>query len=280
MACWSWKSACPGGVWTDLWWVFPIVISGDHSTAYGTIAGISRRYIPKTHRCGFGLMPCRYPHTLYTTPTGNMHGMTPAMACDLDNLECKVNDPKGETIEYWEQMMNGVQWVQKFTQKILCTFSVRDYEKPENHLINKYGISFIENGRGLRNQERSCGWKTLKLLDHCDLIYVLFDVDSIDSRFSTGTGTPVPNNGLTFEEAKRWTQRRQKHESLLLGNCRSKPTLDTENRMAEGGFGILKLLKGAILESRNKTHYSFCTYFFSGFECLTNPHWYGHFSFS
>ena len=33
------------------------------------------------------------------------------------------------------------------------------------------------------------------------MIYVSFDVDTLDSRISTGTGTPVPN-GLTVEEAK------------------------------------------------------------------------------
>ena len=45
--------------------------------------------------------------------------------------------------------------------------------------------------------------KALEMLDHCDMIYVSFDVDSLDSRISTGTGTPVPN-GLTVEEAKEF----------------------------------------------------------------------------
>jgi arginase len=45
-------------------------------------------------------------HSPYTTPSGNMHGMPLAMACGFDNLECKVNDPKGETIDYWEQIKN------------------------------------------------------------------------------------------------------------------------------------------------------------------------------
>ena len=41
---------------------------------------------------------------------------------------------------------------------------------------------------------------SLNYLDHCDIIYVSFDVDSMDSRISSGTGTPVPN-GITEKEA-------------------------------------------------------------------------------
>ena len=41
---------------------------------------------------------------------------------------------------------------------------------------------------------------SLNYLDHCDMVYVSFDVDSMDSRISSGTGTPVPN-GITEKEA-------------------------------------------------------------------------------
>ena len=37
-------------------------------------------------------------------------------------------------------------------------------------------------------------------LSHCDLIYVSFDVDSLDPNISIGTGTPVPN-GMSENEA-------------------------------------------------------------------------------
>ena len=226
---------------------FPIVISGDHSTAYGTIAGIKKAHPKK--RIGVVWIDAHADiHTPYTTPTGNMHGMTLAMACDLDNLECKVNDPKGETIEYWEQMMNvGTAGAKVYPEDIVY-ISVRDYEKPENYLINKYGISFIETEEVKKSGAEAVAEKTLKLLDHCDLIYVSFDVDSIDSRFSTGTGTPVPN-GLTFEEAKTLNAALAKSEKVCCWEIAEvNPTLDTENRMAEGGFEILEATSKAILE--------------------------------
>ena len=82
---------------------FPLVLAGDHSSANATIAGIKATYPQKT--LGVVWIDAHADfHTPYTTPSGNMHGMTLAMACDIDNLECKINDPKGETIEYWEQI--------------------------------------------------------------------------------------------------------------------------------------------------------------------------------
>ena len=122
---------------------FPIVLAGDHSTAYGTIAGIKKAHPKK--RLGVVWIDAHADlHTPYTTPSGNMHGMTLSMACDLDNLECKVNDPRGETIEYWEQIMNvGIPGGKIYPEDIVF-ISVRDLEKPENYLVNKYGIAFIE----------------------------------------------------------------------------------------------------------------------------------------
>jgi arginase len=225
---------------------FPIIMAGDHSTAYGTIAGIKKAHPKK--RIGVVWIDAHADiHTPYTTPTGNMHGMTLAMACDLDNLECKVNDPKGETMEYWEQMMNVGTAGAKIYPEDIVYISVRDYEKPENYLINKYGISFIETEEVKKSGGEAVAEKTLKLLDHCDLIYVSFDVDSIDSRFSTGTGTPVPN-GLTFEEAKTLNTALARSEKVCCWEIAEvNPTLDTENRMAEGAFEILEATAKAIL---------------------------------
>ncbi len=186
-------------------------------------------------------------HTPYTTPSGNMHGMTLAMACDIDNLECKVNDPKGETIEYWEQIMSvGIPGAKIYPEDIVY-ISVRDLEKPENYLVNKYGMGFITTEEVKKMGAVKAAEDTLKMLDHCDLIYVSFDVDSIDSRFSTGTGTPVPN-GLTIEEAKILNVELAKSPKLCAWEIAEiNPTLDTENRMAESAFEILEATAKSIV---------------------------------
>lgn len=230
-------------IWDDY---FPLVIAGDHSTAYGTIAGIKKAN-PKARLGVIWIDAHADIHTPYTTPSGNMHGMTLAMACDIDNLECKVNDPKGETIEYWEQIMSvGIPGAKIYPEDIVY-ISVRDLEKPENYLVNKYGMGFITTEEVKKLGAVKAAEDALKMLDHCDLIYVSFDVDSIDSRFSTGTGTPVPN-GLTVEEAKALNVELAKSPKLCAWEIvEINPTLDTENRMAESAFEILEATARSIV---------------------------------
>jgi len=85
------------------------------------------------------------------------------------------------------------------------------------------------------------------MLDHCDIIYVSFDVDSMDSRISTGTGTPVPN-GLTVDEAKMLNVELAKSPKICAWEIvEVNPTLDTENRMAESAFEILEATAMSII---------------------------------
>lgn len=217
---------------------FPMIMAGDHSTSYGTIAGIKKAFPKK--RLGVVWIDAHADlHTPFTTPSGNMHGMALAMACDLDNLECKVNNPKGETIDYWEQIHNvGVPGAKIYPEDVVF-ISVRDLEKAENYLINKYGMSYIEMEEVRKNGADETARKAIKMLDHCDLIYVSFDVDSIDSRFSTGTGTPVPN-GLTPEEAKLLNAELVKDPRVCVWEMAEvNPTLDTENKMSETAFEVM-----------------------------------------
>ena len=230
-------------IWDDF---FPIIMAGDHSTAYGTIAGIKKAH-PKARVGVIWIDAHADIHTPFTTPSGNMHGMALAMACGIDNFECKVNDPRGETLDYWEQIKNvGMQGPKIYPEDIVY-IAVRDLEKPENYLINKYNINFIEVEDIKKLGSAKIAQKALQMLDHCDLIYVSFDVDSMDSRISTGTGTPVPN-GLTVDEAKELNVELAKSPKVCAWEIvEVNPTLDTENRMAESAFEIVEATAKSIV---------------------------------
>jgi arginase len=225
---------------------FPIIMAGDHSTSYGTIAGIKKAH-PKIRLGVIWIDAHADFHTPFTTPSGNMHGMAVAMACGIDNLECKVNDPRGETLDYWEQIKDvGIPGPKIYPEDIVF-IAVRDLEKPENYLINKYNINFIETEDVKKAGPANVAEKALQMLDHCDLIYVSFDVDSMDSRISTGTGTPVPN-GLTVDEARDLNATLAKSPKVCAWEIvEVNPTLDTENRMAEGAFEILEATAKAVV---------------------------------
>lgn len=230
-------------IWEEF---FPLIIAGDHSTAYGTIAGI-KKADPKMRLGVIWIDAHADFHTPFTTPSGNMHGMALAMACGIDNLECKVNDPRGETLEYWEQIKNVGLPGPKIYPEDIVYISVRDLEKPENYLVNKYNVNFIETEEVKKSGPAKIAEKALQMLDHCDAIYVSFDVDSLDSRISAGTGTPVPN-GLTVEEAKILNADLAKSPKVFAWEIvEVNPTLDTENRMAESAFEILEATAKSIV---------------------------------
>src|SRR5690606_8560556 len=146
---------------------FPVIIAGDHSTAYGTICGIKKAF-PKKRLGVIWIDAHADIHTPYTTPTGNMHGMPLAMACGIDNLECKMNDPRGETIDYWEQVKNVGMPGPKIQPEDIVYIAVRDLEKPENYLVNKYNINFIETDEVKKLGPVTMAQRALEMLAHCD----------------------------------------------------------------------------------------------------------------
>jgi arginase len=68
---------------------------------------------------------------------------------------------------------------------------------------------------------------------------VSFDVDSLDSSISRGTGTPV-SNGLKEREAEDLVASFMQHHKICCFEIAEvNPTLDKENLMAENAFEIL-----------------------------------------
>ena len=82
---------------------FPIVLSGDHSSALGSISGIKEAYPSK--RLGVVWIDAHADlHSPYTSPSGNVHGMPLAAALSVDNLESQVNEIQSAVEESWSAM--------------------------------------------------------------------------------------------------------------------------------------------------------------------------------
>lgn len=217
---------------------FPILLAGDHSTAAGTITGIKKAY-PKSKLGVIWIDAHADLHSPYTTPSGNMHGMPLAMVLDEDNTDRKVNKLDQETINYWFQLKNVGNIAPKIGYSDLVLISARDMEKPEEYLIKKHKVkNFTTADLRKRGVERIV-IDAMLYLEHCDLIYVSFDVDSLDPTASRGTGTPV-TQGLTEREAGNLVSRLMTQEKVCcLEIVEVNPTLDRENQMAEHAFEIL-----------------------------------------
>jgi arginase len=217
----------------------PVVLSGDHSVAGATIAGIKMAK-PKSKLGIIWIDAHADLHTPFTTPSGNMHGMPLSISIAEDNEECKVHEVDAKTVELWNKLKNLGKIKPKVLPEDIVFISLRDYEKEEKHLIEKYGMKVISTGEVRRKGPENIARSVLRYLSDCTDIYLSFDVDSLDSSISKGTGTPV-SNGLREREAEDLVSKfMQNRKICCLEISEVNPTLDKENLMAEIAFNILQ----------------------------------------
>lgn len=218
---------------------FPVILSGDHSNAGGTIAGIKMAK-PKSKLGVIWIDAHADLHTPYTTPSGNMHGMPLATAIAEDNEDNKVHDLDEKTTKQWNMLKSIGKINQKVLPEDIVFISLRDFEKEEKSLIEKYGMKVITTSEVRRNGAENVSRKVLRYLSDCTDIYVSFDVDSLDSAISKGTGTPV-SNGLREREAEDLISKFMQNRKVCCFEITEvNPTLDKENLMAEIAFNILQ----------------------------------------
>jgi len=226
---------------------FPLVLAGDHSNAAGTIAGIKAAYPQKT--LGVVWIDAHADiHSPYTTPSGNMHGMPLAMALNEDNRALQRNEPEPETEFFWRRLQSLGEPGPKLTPEHLVYVMVRDTQREEDELIAKLGIKNYVLDEFRAKGPKLVAREIYERLRFCDLVYVSFDVDSLDSRFSKGTGTPV-EAGLNVQEAISLCHHLLENERVVCFEMvEINPTLDSENTMAQNAFDILEAATEAIQE--------------------------------
>ncbi|MCC5938223.1 MAG: arginase [Lunatimonas sp.] len=227
---------------------FPIVLAGDHSTAAGTIMGIKAADPDK--RLGVIWIDAHADlHSPYTTPSGNMHGMPLAMCLGMDNLPCRQNDPDEVTLAYWQKITHLGGPHPKIAPEDIVFIALRDTESPEDQLIETHGMMRVPVASIREWGVAQCSRVVLEHLSDCDQIYISFDVDSLDSAISKGTGTPVPD-GLSVEEAIDLNTELIKDRRVCAWEIvEVNPTLDTENTMAENAFDILESTTRSLVEN-------------------------------
>lgn len=218
---------------------FPVVLSGDHSNAGATIAGLKMAH-PDAKLGVIWIDAHADLHTPYTTPSGNLHGMPLATAIAEDNQDCKNHELDENTVQWWEKLKNIGKISPKVLPEDVVFISLRDYEKEEDYLIRKYGMKVITTSEVRRKGAEAVSRSVFRYLSDCDYIYVSFDVDSLDASISRGTGTPV-SNGLREREAEDLISKFMQHRKICCFEITEvNPTLDRENLMAEIAFNILQ----------------------------------------
>lgn len=219
---------------------FPIVLSGDHSSALGTISGIKAAHPNKV--LGVVWIDAHADlHSPFTSPSGNIHGMPLAAALGLDNLACQINSPEEPTLTHWEHLKNiGIKGP-KLSPEHLVYFGLRDFEQPEEKLIHENDIKFYKVDEVRFRGLRVCVLEAIEKLKNCDLLYISFDVDSMDcDSVSYGTGTPVPVGFFAAEVIEMIDMLIASKKVGCVEFTEINPLLDNKgNKMAETAFQVL-----------------------------------------
>ena len=219
---------------------FPLILSGDHSNAIGSIAAIKNYYPNK--RLGVIWVDAHGDlHSPYTTPSGNVHGMP--LAASLGDVYCseKINDIDEATKHFWRKLTHaGDRHIHpKLYPEDIVFIDIRDLEAPEwkdikDNKIKSYGPQEVK-----KIPVKKIADETLSYLNHCDLLYISFDVDSMDPSVSEGTGTSTPD-GITLASAKELLSYLFKSPKLIaLEITEVNPLLDNKNDMANAVLEIL-----------------------------------------
>jgi arginase len=198
---------------------FPLIIGGDHSTAIGTIAGISNYCRKRNQTLGIIWIDAHADmNTEDTTPSGNIHGMPLAVALGLgDKRLIKING-----------------YSPKVNVENVALIGIRDVDFHESKNIKKLGLNVYTMTEVDKLGVHRIIAKVLNdFKNKVDHIHISFDMDGIDPDFAEGVGTPVPG-GLTYRESQLLME--------MVADC--------------GCMNSLEMLEvNPILDSKNKTAY-------------------------
>lgn len=222
---------------------FPIVLSGDHSSALGTISGIKAANPHQT--IGVIWLDAHADlHSPYTSPSGNIHGMPLAAVLGKDNLEHQLNPIEAATEYFWGKIKNIGMDGPKLLPEHLVYFGLRDFEPAEGALIHQEGMRHYRVDEMREKKISACVEACLEQLKDCYSIYISFDVDSMDcDSISYGTGTPVPTGFYPMEIINIIDVLMDSGKVGCIEFTEINPLLDNKgNRMAETAFEVLSFI--------------------------------------
>lgn len=218
----------------------PLILSADHSNGAAGVSAFTDHY-------GVGESAVIWIdahadlHTPYTTPSGNMHGMPLAALLGWDNPKVGTAEPNPKVIDSWEKIKKvGNGSSPKLLPQHLIFIAARDLEMEEKELIAKHNIICYGPEHIQEKGMESVLMEVEEYLKDIPHWYTSFDVDSLDTSISVGTGTPV-KNGLTEEQAHTCFGYFFEHEKTKAFEITEiNPTLDTVNKMANFVNQLLK----------------------------------------
>lgn len=200
---------------------FPLVLGGDHSIAIGTLAGRRRAGL----RGGLIWLDAHGDfNTEETSPSGNIHGMSLAVATGR-GARPLVAVGEGPTIEEGETAVVGVRSLDAQERKALhasgiAVFTMKDIDQAGIASVMQRALNVATRG-GQQGFHLSC------------------DLDVVDPLYAPGVGTPVAG-GLSYREAHLAMELAADSGAMAsLEVVEVNPILDERNRTARVAVELL-----------------------------------------
>jgi arginase len=169
---------------------FPMVLSGDHSTAIGTMAGIKTAF-PSLEMGIVWFDAHTDIHSPFTTHSGNMHGMPLSAATHLDNTQYQRQTLTAYEKTLWNEIKSLGPTKPLAELENIVFVGIRDMEPEEKNLVRSRDCLILDANYVQEQTTAELLTKTKNHLRHCDVIYISFDIDCLDKSLVPGTGTPV-----------------------------------------------------------------------------------------
>ncbi len=209
---------------------FPLVVGGDHSLAVGSIAGVSGYFAERGESIGVIWFDAHGDfNTPDTTPSGNIHGMSLAIAAGFgDDDLCNLGGRRP-----------------KVSTENIVIVGARDIDMKERDLIKQSGVTVFTmrdiDERGMRHVVE----------DAIDLagdgtagVHLSFDLDVLDPQFAPGTGTPV-RGGVYYREGHLAMEMIGDRANVVsMDMVEVNPILDVQNQTAKLGVEMALSLMG------------------------------------
>jgi arginase len=193
----------------------PLVLGGDHSIAIGSVAGSSNWAASQDEAIGLIWFDAHGDaNTPETTPSGNIHGMSLAVALghgDGDLVHLGGRSPK-------VQARNTV------------LIGIRDLDAGERDSLKKWGVTCYTmrdvDERGMRDVLD----EAIRVAsDGTAGVHLSFDLDVVDPEDAPGTGTPVWG-GISYREAHLAMEMLADRANIVaIDLVEVNPVLDTTN---------------------------------------------------
>jgi len=209
---------------------FPLVLGGDHSIAIGTLSGLGAAYKKQNLRWGTLWVDAHGDfNTPESTPSGNIHGMSLAIACGYGHPD----------------LVNLYGNFRKLDPAHVALVGVRDLDSLEKVNMRQAGVTVYTMTEVDRLGMAETARRIVSFFkERVDRLHVSVDMDVMDPMIAPGVGIPL-SGGFSYREVLLLAE--ELASSGILASAELvevNPVLDVRNQTARMAVEIAGRLLG------------------------------------